>query len=329
MRRIIGVMTTLVVSFVLVACGDGINHKVLDSKKSILAVISEKDENVPGTENGMGTGFFIDKNVIVTNKHVVEKAAKIKVALESSPDFYEAEIVDTDPVADIAVIRIVDWNKFEDENEYGLLEFAGPKDLTVTQPVYVVGHPWGLVWSVSKGILSAVDRKFTASPKILIQTDAHVYNGNSGGPMLNEDGKVLGINSIMLAKDGGSYGFAAPVILIEKVLRDFERYDGSVHWAFLGISLDNDKIQEVSAGSAAEAGGLKAGDVIMAFTTSDGTYSPVEKSISVAMATHDPEKPVNIVVKRGDQELILNVMPAWKDSETIMRETAEAEQTPP
>lgn len=329
MRKILSAMAALVVSFVLVACEDGINHDILESKRSVLAIISEKDDNIAGTENGIGTGFFIADNVIITNKHVIERAGKIKVALESSPDVYEARVVYSDPIADIAVIEIIDWDAFSAENTFGHLRLADKDDLTVTEEVYAIGNPWGLAWTVSRGILSAVDRRPSATPKILLQTDANVFQGNSGGPLLNIDGEVIGVNSLMMAKDGGSYGFALPVRMLEKVLRDFVSYDGSVHWAFLGLKLGDSRIEEVTPGMPAEGAGLLAGDDIIEYTTSEGTFKAHSKNLSIAMTTHDPAQPVEIVVDRDGEELTFLVQPTWKDSETIMREFEASEQTAP
>lgn len=316
--RIVHALAALVVSFVLVACDDGINHNILDSKKSVLAIVSEKVDSVPGSENGLGTGFFIDENVIVTNNHVVAKAGNLKVASESGEEFYDAEVVDSDPLADIAVVRIKDWEKYKKENGYRPLKFAHPDDIAVTEEIYAVGHPWGLLWSVSKGVVSAYDRKPSSLPKILIQVDAHVYQGNSGGPLLNRDGEVLGINSLMLAQNGGSYGFAAPTKLIEKVLHDFEKHEGKARWALLGVKMKGTKIEEVVPGSAAEKAGIKSGDVVRRYITSTGESDPKAVPLAVAMATHDSDLPVWLTVERGDQDLTIKVDPDWKSSEELL-----------
>lgn len=329
MRKMLSAMAALVMSFVLVACEDGINHDILESKNSVLAVISEKDDNVAGTENGIGTGFFIADNVIITNKHVVEKAAKIKVALEDSPSFYEARVVHSDPIADIAVLELEDWDKFKSENTFGHLRLANKDDLTLTEEVYAIGNPWGLAWTISKGILSAIDRRPSSSPKILLQTDAHVFQGNSGGPLLNYHGEVIGVNSLMMANEGGSYGFALPVRMLEKVLSDFETYDGSVRWAFLGLKLGDTVIEEVMPGLPAEEAGLLKDDVILEYTTSEGTFKPRAKNLSIAMTTHDSAQDVKIVVERNGEELTFLVRPIWKDSETIIRESASTERPLP
>lgn len=322
MQAIKAVLTAIVLSFVLVACSDdGSNKKIIAAKEGIVMIAAEKIQNGE-TGAGLGTGFFIGENKILTNKHVVEDSSKILVALETSEP-YDAELVFADPVSDLAVIKIKDWDKFKAENHYRILEFANPDDFEVTQEIYTVGHPWGLTWSVSKGILTAIDRKMGPTPKILIQTDAHVYNGNSGGPMLNNDGEVMGVNSIMIANTGGSYGFALPIDMVEKVLKDFERW-GEARWSYLGMMLDNSGvIKEVNAGSPAAAGGLKVGDKILRYETSNGPQEEMEKTLPVAIATHDPEVPLKVVVQRGDEEVTLTFKAGSKRSEDYGDATAK------
>lgn len=311
------ILASIVMSLLLVACGDigGVNHNVLDQKAGVVLIAAEK--NIEGkTAGGLGTGFFIDENTIFTNYHVVSDSTKIKVALNGTSGIYDAEIVDSDPVSDFAIIEIKDIDKFKRENNYKVLKLADPYDLQVTEDVYAIGHPWGLSWSVSKGILSAVDRKMSDAPKVLIQVDAHVYQGNSGGPLLNSHGDVIGINSLMLAQEGGSYGFALPVSMIERVMRDWREY-GKVRWSFLGIKINEDKIKEVVTGSAAAKAGIRAEDSIVEFTTSEDTYDPKTKNLAVAMAHHDSGKPVSIKIKRGDELLDFTVEPDWKTSAEI------------
>lgn len=311
------ILASIIMALLLVACGDisGVNHSVLDQKGGIVLIAAEKNVNGK-TGAGLGTGFFIDENTILTNNHVVSDSSSIKVALKNSSGAYDAVVVNSDPVSDLAVIEIKDFEKFKKENDYKILKLADPYDLQVSEDVYAVGHPWGLAWSVSKGILSAIDRKMSDAPKVLIQVDAHVYQGNSGGPLLNSHGDVIGVNSLMMAQEGGSYGFALPVSMIERVMRDWREY-GDVRWSFLGIKINEDKIKEVVPGSAAAKAGIKAEDSIVEFTTSEGTYDPKTKNLSVAMAHHDSGEPVTIKIKRGEELLDIRVEPDWKPSSEI------------
>lgn len=313
--RCISAILLFVMSVALVACGNNsdVNHAILDSKNGVLMIVAAKPEGA-----GLGTGFFIKDNVILTNEHVIKDATLIKVSLENSAESYDAEIVDHDPVADVAVIRIKDWEKFKRENEYRVLKMSD-SPIAETQEVYAIGHPWGLMFSVSKGIVSSYDKKIDgASPKYMIETDAHVYEGNSGGPLLNSAGEVIGINSIMIANNGGSYGFALPTKLVEKVLNDFETGDGRVMWPYVGIVISTNKIEKLLPGMPAEKAGLKVGDKITSFTTSEGTFDPKTKSLPVALATHARDTPIQMTVLRDGKSLVFDIEPAWKDSASIL-----------
>ena len=310
-------LTAIVLSFVLMACeNNGANYDVLAQRDGIVLIVAEKKGEVTGQGSGLGTGFFIGENLIATNNHVIDGSDKIQIALQSSPDFYEAEVIDRDPVSDFAIIQIKDWQKFKSENHFVVLKFAAAGDLVLTQDVYAIGHPWGMAWSVSKGILSAIDRKMGDDPKIMLQVDAHVFQGNSGGPLLNARGEVLGINSLMLARDGGSYGFALPVSMIEKVMRDWDEY-GEVRWAILGIKISGAEIKEVTDGGAADKAGLKTGDVITEFTTSEGTYDPLTKNLPAAVVLHDTGQPLILKIMRNGEALELSVIPGWRTSAEI------------
>lgn len=318
------VLASIIMTVLLVACGDsGVNYNVLEQKEGIVLIVAEKRVGADQA-SGIGTGFFIDENTILTNDHVISDSVSVKVALNGSSKFYDAEVVNADRVADVAIIELKDIESFKRDNHYRVLRFADKYDLQVTEDVYAIGHPWGLTWSVSKGILSAIDRKMTDAPKVLLQVDANVFQGNSGGPLLNSHGRVIGINSLMLAHQGGSYGFALPNSMIERVMRDWREY-GEVRWSFLGIKIAEDAIKEVTPGSAGERAGLLADDVIVEFTTSEGTYAPKTKNLSVAMAHHDSDQPVLIKIKRGEELLEVKVDPDWRPSSEIQLSPADGQ----
>jgi serine protease Do len=319
MRNILSALVLFVMTAALTACGnnDGINYSVLDAKNGVLMIVSSTDPSNSQSKGGLGTGFFIGENVIITNEHVVKGAKEIIVSIENGVETYEAEIVNHDPVSDLAIIRIKDWDKFKRNNQYKVLKLSDTP-VTETEEVYAVGNPWGILFSVSKGIVSGIEKKSDKSPKYMIQTDAHVYQGNSGGPLLDTHGEVIGVNSLMMANEGGSYGFALPVPLIKKVLSDFEKYEGVTRWPYLGIVLNINKVEKLSPGMPAEKVGIEPGDIILVFTTSEGSFDPKFKSLPVAMATHDPEKSVIVVVSRDGKELSFEIKPEWKDATSLM-----------
>ena len=155
---------------------------------------------------GLGSGFVIEADgYIVTNNHVVEDAAEVKVRLADEREF-DAEVIGTDPQTDLALIKI---------DATGLPELAlGDSDaLRVGEDVIAVGNPFGLGGTVTRGIVSALGRDINAGPYVdFIQTDAAINRGNSGGPLLNLDGEVIGVNSAIYSPNGGSVGvgFAIP-----------------------------------------------------------------------------------------------------------------------
>lgn len=302
-------MTKFIVSilalFTLVACAD-VQQTIIKKKEGIVAILSEKDGG-----GGVGTGFFIDENVIVTNNHVVEDTTKIEVAMETSSKTYPAEIVYKDKLSDVAVIRIKDWETFKKENKYILLTMTTKYDLL--DEVYAVGHPWGLFWSISKGVVS---RDLFQAPEskgsFLLQTDAHVYNGNSGGPLLNTDGQVIGINSMMIAREGGSYGLAIPTAIVKKVLADFKKYD-EVRWPVIGITLEGNKVKEISEDKPAALSGIKVGDVIVSIKTKNGlVVTPDSETLIYALSVTDYEDPVLVNIERNGASITLSVQPTYK-----------------
>lgn len=310
----LSLLAAIVVAFVLTGCGsvqDTINSK----RNSIFAIMAEKtDEATKEKGSGLGTGFLIGDNQILTNAHVVDGSTKIVVKTENS-EVYDAEVVHSDTKIDVAVIKIKDWEKFIAENNITPLSFAASSDINPLDKVYALGNPWGLLFSVSEGVVSHPIRKMDAIAKFLIQTDAHVFQGNSGGPLLNESGEVIGMNSLMLSREGGSYGFALHADIIKKVLADWER-DGTTKWATLGVSLsDTNTIMEVMPDSPALKAGLQKDDKIIAIQTSAGKFESNNsmETIYIIALTTSPET-VKLTVKRGDKIEVIEVSPNYKPS---------------
>jgi S1-C subfamily serine protease len=218
------------ISFFLIGCKEVSTTDIVNQKINGVVLISN---DVTETQGGIGTGFIIG-NKIVTNLHVVEGNGKITVYSGNSDRKYEAIVAFQDPVADIAVLTLKDWDAFKKNETPVGLEFGDSEEANVGDRVVVIGHPWGLLWSVSEGIISAKDRRVNQNPKFLDQTDAKLYQGNSGGPVFNEEGQVVCISNMMLSQEGGSYGFCIPSNLAKKVLYDFEKF-GEVRWRVLNV----------------------------------------------------------------------------------------------
>jgi S1-C subfamily serine protease len=299
----------------LTACVKNEDNLIESKKTAVVAILAENKDKP--SESGVGTGFFIKDNYIVTNYHVVgDGNYNLKVGMENNDELYEAEIVLGDKDSDVAVIKLKDWEKFKKENpQLTYLKFAD-KMPDATDTAWAIGHPWGLFYSISKGIISVEGRKSpNPIPTWWIQSDAHIFQGNSGGPLLNEDGDVLGINSVMIAREGGSYGFAIPFPLIKKVINDLEKYK-EVRWANLGISVETPgvTIKEVSNNSAANEAGLKPGDRIVSIKTEEIHLTPINQMFDLIsfLSVLDYQTKIQIFVERGNELITLNLTPKFK-----------------
>ena len=185
-------------------------------------------------ESGSGTGFLIDDSgTIVTNYHVVENARKLIVTLSDNSQ-WTGKLLGADPNNDLAVIRIT-----APSSSYDYLAFSSSRDIVVGQKVLALGNPFGLRLTLTTGIISALGRTIAAKNgrKIegIIQTDAAINPGNSGGPLLDSEGKVIGINTAIIGTSGSvGIGFAVPSDTALRILPDLLEY-GYVRRPWLGI----------------------------------------------------------------------------------------------
>jgi serine protease Do len=228
------------------------------------------------TSQALGSGFvWSSDGIIVTNNHVVEGASRITVNFNDGTQV-AAKLIGVDPDSDLAVLRIESKN-------LPAAPIGTSSDLMIGETVVAVGNPFGLSGSVTTGVVSALGRSVPSKEAgrtftDFIQTDASINPGNSGGPLLNIEGRVIGINVAIYAQAQG-IGFAIPVDRAKKVIQDLLRY-GQVHSAWIGavtatltpeearrIGLKPIKgalVARVFGGSPAQSAGLKAGDVITA-----------------------------------------------------------------
>ena len=226
-----------------------------------------------------GSGFLIDtEGHIVTNNHVVEGADKVEVKLGSSDKTYTAEVVGTDPATDVALLKV---NAPADSLHP--LALGDSSNVEVGEPVVAIGNPFGLDRTVTSGIVSALQRQIQApngfSISHVIQTDAAINPGNSGGPLIESEGKVIGINSQIQTGGSGNgnvgIGFAVPINTAREVVQQIEDH-GEIKHAYLGISggsitpdlakalkLPEEQgvlVNEVVKGGPADEAGIKGGD---------------------------------------------------------------------
>ena len=223
---------------------------------------------------GLGSGFFISKDgYIVTNNHVVEKATKVEVYTYNGTK-YKAKIIGTDPKTDLALIKIKGKN-------FPFLQLGDSSKVQVGEWVLAIGNPLGTEFSVTAGIISAKGRQLgVADYADFIQTDAAINKGNSGGPLVNLRGEVIGVNSAILTPNEGSVGigFAIPSNLVKVIITELKT-TGKVIRGWLGVVIQDispeDKdalglnstrgalVAQVSPGSPADKYGIKPYDVIV------------------------------------------------------------------
>jgi serine protease Do len=264
----------------------------------------------------LGSGFIIDKSgIVVTNYHVIAEADEITVILDDNTS-YPAKLIGHDKKTDLAVL------KFKTEVDLPAVPWGDSEASRVGDWVLAIGNPFGLGGSVTAGIISARGRNINAGPyDNFIQTDASINRGNSGGPMFNLDGEVVGINTAIFSPSGGSVGigFAIPANLAKRVVQQLVDF-GRTKRGWLGVQIQtvNDEIAEslgldkprgalvskVNEQGPADAGGIVAGDVILEFS---GREVEEMRSLPRIVADTAIGETVNVVVWRKGSEKKLRV----------------------
>jgi len=274
-------------------------------------------------EMASGSGVIISNDgYIVTNNHVVDGADEVTVTLSNRKSF-KAKVVGSDPSSDIAVVKI-------DAQNLPFLLYGNSDDVKVGQWVLAVGYPLTLETTVTAGIVSAkgrtldINRRQSQTPiESFIQTDAAVNPGNSGGPLINTQGQLIGINSAIASPTGSyaGYSFTIPVNIVKKIVNDIMKF-GTPQRAYIGIQYPSDNMSDdqkkeqgikegdgvyvldVTADGAAFHAGLKKGDVI---TKLDGIPVTTGAEMVGLIATHSPGEKVNLTYKRDGKESTVNV----------------------
>ncbi|HEU0336274.1 MAG TPA: trypsin-like peptidase domain-containing protein [Gaiellaceae bacterium] len=255
----------------------------------------------PGREQqAQGSGFVSDEQGhVVTAAHVVEGADSVSVQLADGST-YDAEVVGSDASTDVAVLKID-----APASKLHPLELADSAAVEVGDGVVAIGAPFGLEDSVTSGIVSALGRDITSPDGFTltgaIQTDAAINHGNSGGPLLDDAGRVIGVAVQIESDSGGNdgVGFAVPSNTVQSVVRQLLEH-GSVEHAYLGVALGTAEqggaaIARVTSGSPADDAGLQAGDVV---TAVDGTSVESSADLVSAVAAKQPGDTVTLTVRR-------------------------------
>jgi serine protease DegQ len=258
-----------------------------------------------GQGGGQGSGVVWDgsRGIIVTNNHVVDGATEVQIVL-SGGDELPAQVLATDAATDLAVIQV-------ERTDLPQAEFAAELP-RVGELAVAMGNPLGFENSVTAGIVSALHRSLGEEPFIdLIQTDAPISPGNSGGALVNRNGQIIGINSagIPTTENANSLGFAIPSTTVIAIVNQLLA-DGSAGHAFLGISSgdanagDGVVVETVTDGTAAATAGLQANDVITAID--GGEVRTTDELVSI-LRSHQPGDQVSLTVERAGQTLTLTV----------------------
>ncbi|OAP38538.1 serine protease [Sinorhizobium glycinis] len=283
----------------------------------------------PRTVNSLGSGFIIDPSgYIVTNNHVIQDADDIEINLSDGTRL-KAKLVGTDTKTDLAVLKV------EPKKPLKAVSFGDSRKIRIGDWVMVVGNPFGLGVSVSVGVVSARGRNINAGPyDSFIQTDAAINRGNSGGPLFNMQGEVIGINTAILSQTGMSVGigFAVPTELAMNVVNQLKEF-GETRRGWLGVRIQpvTDDIAEslkmdtphgalvsgIIEGGPIANGEIKAGDIIIRF---DGNEIGEMRDLMRAVGESPVGKAVEVVIIRDGKEQTVRVtLGRLEDGEHLAR----------
>ncbi len=269
------------------------------------------------TRTSLGSGVIMDgvKGHIITNHHVVCGASEIKVMTSDGKE-YQARVLGSDPRSDLAVLKIEVKDKLPD------VILGDSADLMIGETVVAIGNPFGLSHTVTTGVISALDRTVRSRSSVyrhFIQTDASINPGNSGGPLLNIEGKVIGINTAIYQKAQG-IGFAIPVNKTKRIFRELVQW-GEVRFPWIGLEpqeltdelracfdLEKGKkgvlVAQVSAGGPADLAGVKRGDIVLSL---GGASVSSPEDYYHALAEFTPHDRIPLRVFRKGEALKLYV----------------------
>ena len=272
-----------------------------------------KEFGTPQTRkaSALGSGFIIDsKGIVITNNHVIKGAEDILVKVEGDKE-YKAKVLGADPLSDIAVLKI------DAEEKLTFVKFGDSDKARIGDWVIAIGNPFGLGGTVTSGIISARNRDIGMSRyEDFIQTDASINVGNSGGPLFDMNGEVIGINTAILGQSGSiGIGFAIPSNSAKKVIEQLIEF-GETKRGWLGVRIqvvtkeiaDVEKLDKprgalvasVAENSPSDKAGIKAGDIILEF---NGVLINEMKELPKIVAQTEVGKTVDVKVWRNNKEI--------------------------
>lgn len=277
----------------------------------------DQDDDTSQRENSLGSGVIVSaQGLILTNNHVVAAADEIEVALADGRTM-PARVVGNDPETDLAVLKV-------DIKDLPAITFARPENLNVGDVVLAIGNPFGVGQTVTQGIISALGRNHLGINTFenFIQTDAPINPGNSGGALIDTEGNLVGVNSAIYSRSGGSMGigFAIPVSLAKQVMEQIIR-QGSVTRGWIGIEAqditpelaESFKLQQtrgsliagVLRGSPAERAGLRPGDILLEI---DGHEVLDSSSMLNLISGLKPNTKVILMIARDQKEVNIPIV---------------------
>ncbi len=261
--------------------------------------------------SALGSGFIIDeKGIVVTNNHVIQDAQDIIIRVNGDKEF-KAKVIGSDPLSDIAILQLDTTEKFTP------VKFGNSDDARIGDWVIAIGNPFGLGGTVTSGIISARNRSIGLSRyEDYIQTDASINSGNSGGPLFDMNGDVIGINTAILGRSGSiGIGFSIPSNSAKLVINQLIEF-GETKRGWLGVRIqdvtkeiaDVEKLDEprgalvasVAENSPSDKAGVKAGDIILEF---NGEKIKVMKELPMIVAKTEVGKKVKVKIWRNKKEI--------------------------
>ena len=298
----------------------------------------ERRDAAPRKTNSLGSGFIIDAaGVVVTNNHVIADADEINVIMNDGTKI-KAELVGVDKKTDIAVL------KFKPVKPVNAVKFGDSDKLRLGEWVIAIGNPFSLGGSVTAGIVSARNRDISQGPyDSYIQTDASINRGNSGGPLFNLEGEVVGVNTLIISPTGGSIGlgFAVPSKTVAVVVDQLRQF-GELRRGWLGVRIQQvtDEIAEslnikpargalvagVDDKGPAKPAGIEPGDVVVKF---DGKDVKDPKDLSRVVADTAVGKEVDVVIiRKGKEESRKVTLGRLEDNEKVQQAAAKTKEDP-